>query len=233
VTTQSHETDPQMVSSLDQALTAFHEALELIDPAESPGFYGVVLHDIAEAHKTRGDVREATERYRESVKHKLLAENSIDLCRTLIAFGDFLVDRSELTEARTILDQARDLLAKEAASRPRAVLIHRLGQVYEQLGNEDQEGAYTEAIKAYELALGLVDATTDPGSYATVLRDIGDVHKAEGRLADSVVAYEKAVEHMRRQPDAQQSVARLLVDLGRVLRQMGELQENAIADNED
>jgi len=234
VTTPSHDIAPQGSSSFDQALTAFQEALGLVDGENEPGFYGVVLHDIADAYKAKGEDQEALARYRESVKYKRLADNPADLATTLRALGDALIDCDELTEARITLDQIKELLAKEIDNMERArraVRFHSLGRGYERLGARAQEGAYAEALDAYQIALELVDAAADPGSYATVLRDIGDVHKARGFLTEAIVAYETAVEHMRRRPDAQRSLAAILVDLGRVRRRVGALESQPQADN--
>jgi hypothetical protein len=66
-----------------------------------------------------------------------------------------------------------------------------------------------------------------------VLQDIGDVHTAEGRLSEAVVAYEKAVEHLRRAEDASERLPLALVSLGRVRRRFGTLDQRILADGEE
>ena len=216
MTTAGHEPESRESFWIDQALAAFQEALGLVDASTTPGFYGVVLHDIADTYEKKGDIQQAITKYQESVEYKRMSDGPEDLATTLLAFGDLLIESGNLTKARSILDEAKPILAKEA----HAVRIHRLGTAYESLGQEGQRDAYAEALEAYQAALALVDADADPGSYATVLRDIGDVYQAQGSLAESAAAYEDAVEHIRGRPDMQRTLASILVDLGRVRRKM-------------
>lgn len=214
--TARHETEPDESFWIDQAMAAFQEALKLVDARTAPGFYGVVLHDIAETYEKKGDSQQAIAKYQESVEYKRMGDSPEDLATTLLAFGDLLIDSGDLTKARSILDEAKPILTKEA----RAVRIHRLAGAYESLGQQGQEDAYAEALEAYQAALGLVDGDADPGSYATVLRDIGDVYQAQGRLAESAAMYEDAARHIRGRSDLQRTLASILVDLGRVRRMM-------------
>lgn len=219
MTTPDHNAEEQQASVLDQAMAAFQEALGLLDPENEPGTYGVVLHDIADVYKAMGEDLKAIDTYQEAVQYKQRGNDPGDLATTLAALGDLLIDRGELTQARTVLDEAKRALSQE--STVDAVSLHSLGQAYERLGRMGSQDAYAEALTVYNLALRLLDADTDPGSYATVMRDVGDVHKAQGRLNEAVAAYEQAVEHMRRRPGAQRHVASLLIALGRARRRMG------------
>jgi tetratricopeptide (TPR) repeat protein len=214
--TTAHEPEAGESFWIDQAMAAFQEALGLVDAKTTPGFYGVVLHDIAYTYQKKGDIQQAIAKYQESVEYKRMGDSPEDLATTLLAFADLLIDSGDLTKARSILDEAKPILAKEGS----AVRIHKLGAAYESLGQEGQGDAYAEALEVYQAALGLVDADADLGSYATVLRDIGDVYQAQGRLAESVAIYEDAAEHIRGRPDMQRTLASILVDLGRVRRRM-------------
>jgi tetratricopeptide (TPR) repeat protein len=226
---------PQEPSWFEQALAAFQEALGLIDRDKDPGVYGLVLHDIGEVHSAAGEFREAAASYRDAVKYKRLADDPGDLVATLIALGTCLIRSDELTEARSSLDQAKELLAREGSRierRLRAIRLQELGRAYEELGGRKHQGAHGEALTAYTAALELVDAETDAGFYGTVLQDIGDVHTAEGRLSDAVVAYEKAVEHLRRAEDARQRLPSVLISLGRLRRRLGTLDQESPASGE-
>jgi len=123
--------------------------------------------------------------------------------------------------------------AVDEFARARAVRIHSLGNGYESLGGEGQEDAYAEALEAYQAALGLIDADADPGSYGTVLRDIGDVYQGQGRLAESAAAYEDAVQHVRGHPELQRTLASILIDLGRARRRMAEMRREESRDGEE
>ncbi|MFC7761094.1 tetratricopeptide repeat protein [Catellatospora bangladeshensis] len=212
--------------ALDEALSAFEEALALINGQQEPGFYGVILHDIGDVHKARGDADQAVVNYRQAVQYKQLdgARDPGDLVTTMLSLADSLIDGMKLPQARSALDDARDLLATHAPEMEqdrRAVRVHRLGQTYERLGDAGEQGAYDEALSAYRIALDLVERPTDPVSYATVLRDIGDVYQAQGRLSEAAVAYETAVECMRNQRGAERNLAALLLNLGRIRRHLG------------
>lgn len=218
-----------------QSLACFQEALELTDPEDAPGLYGIILHDIAELHLEIDDLQEAADRFRESISYKEKADNPSDLVITRIAYGDCLIRSGERTEARAVLDRTRDLLSENAGtidSSRRAVRLHSLGQSFEALGARGQEGAYSEALAAYQEALGLLSAETDSGSYATVLENIGDVYQAQGNLQEARASYTKAVECMRHEEGAERRVAALLRVLGRVHHQIGKRATEAQADDQ-
>jgi tetratricopeptide (TPR) repeat protein len=231
----SRRGSPQEPSWFDQALAAFQEALGLIDRDKDPGVYGLVLHDIGDVHAAAGEFREAAASYRDAVKYRRLADDPADLAATLVALGTSLIRSDEPTEARSSLDQAKELLAGNGGRierRLRAIRLQELGRAYEELAGRKQDGAYGEALTAYTAALQLVDAQSDPGFYGTVLQDIGDVHRAEGRLRDAAVAYERAVEHLRGAEDARQRLPSVLISLGRVRRRFGTLGQEAAAGGE-
>src|SRR5215218_11166308 len=226
---------PQEPSWFDQALAAFQEALELVDREKDPGLYGMVLHEIADVETAAGDLQAAAASYRDAAKYKRLVGDPGDLAPTLVALGTCLIHADEPTEARSTLDQAKELLSKEGSKierHLRAIRLQELGRAYEELGSRKQPGAYGEALAAYTAALGLVDADTDPGFYGTVLQDIGDVHRADGRLREAVAAYEKAVECLRGAEDARGRLPSVLVSLGRARRRMGALDQGTLANGE-
>jgi tetratricopeptide (TPR) repeat protein len=227
--TTGHEAEPQESFWADQAMASFEEALGLIDAETSPGLYGVVLHDIADTHEKKGDIKQAIEKYQESVEYKRKGSTPGDFATTLLAFGNLLIDSGDLAKARSILDEAKPLLEKEA----HANRLHKLGVAYESLGEEGQEDAYAEALKVYQATLGLVDADADPGSYATVLRDIADVYQAQGFLAESAAIYEDAAGRLRGRPDMQGTLASILIDLGRVRRRMPGPSQGEPSDSEE
>src|SRR5215218_4805688 len=74
---------PQEPSWFDQALAAFQEALELVDREKDPGLYGMVLHEIADAHTAADDLQAAAASYRDAAKYKRLVGDPSDLAPTL------------------------------------------------------------------------------------------------------------------------------------------------------
>src|SRR4029450_12691486 len=226
----------QAPSWSEQALAAFQEALELVDPDKGPGLYGTILHEIADVQTAAGDLQAPAPSYRDAAKYKRMVGDPGDLAPTLVALGTCLIRADEPTEARSTLDQAKELLSKEGSKierRLRAIRLQELGRAYEELGGRKQPGAYEEALTAYTAALELVDAETAPGFFGTVLQDIGDVHTAEGHLSEAVDAYERAVEHLRRAEDATERLPLALVSLGRGRRRFGTLDQKILADGEE
>jgi tetratricopeptide (TPR) repeat protein len=207
---------------LDRALASFTEALTLVDRDQSPGFYGVILHDIAATHAAKGDREQAAAAYRESVMYKRnrLPDEPGDLATTLEAFCSFLIDTGGLAEARTILDQLNELLS-QIPEGERVYHVVGVGRAYERLANRGQKDAYPEALKNYKDALQLLNPDTDPGSYASVLNDMGDVYSAQGELDNACAAYEQTVDHIRRVPGATDDLAAALLRLGRIQRRIG------------
>ncbi|MDP4510289.1 tetratricopeptide repeat protein [Nonomuraea turcica] len=214
------------VSWLEQALACFQEALDLTDPEQSPGIYGLILHDIASTHEAAGDLKAAVTHYEQSVEYKRRSDNRDDLISTMIAFGDCLMAGRNLAQARTILDQARDELASLTGP-SQAVMLHSLGQSYESLGKLGVRDAYPDALGLYQAALGLVSPDSDPRSYATVLTDIADVQSAQGSLHQAQANYAQAVEYTRHLPEAERTLASRLIALGRIHRRIATTTDTA------
>ena len=88
--------------------------------------------------------------------------------------------------------------------------------------------SYAKALTAYHAALELIDATSDPVSCATVLRDIGDVQSAQGRLDEAQEAYAGAVEYTSHHEGSERSLASMLLSLGRIRRKIGALNKDTL-----
>ncbi|MFI7337280.1 FxSxx-COOH system tetratricopeptide repeat protein [Streptomyces sp. NPDC050085] len=226
---------PDASSWFTQALLCFEEALELTDPVENPGLYGIIQHDIAETHRAAGDLRTAATHYRLSLEHQQAGDDPGNLVTTMIALGDCLIGCGELTQARAAMDETQDFLGQAAhAMEParRAVRLHGLGQSYELLGSRGQETAYDKALSNYQEALGLIPVENDPVSYGTVLQNIGDVHRAQDRLTEAHTSYTEAADHMRRGDSPQRNLVSVLLDLGRVRRRIGSLHPETSPDGD-
>ena len=200
---------PPAASWTEPVLACFTEALELTDGDSEPGLYGVILHDIAYTHQLADDLPTALRYYRHAVEYKERGSSPGDLATTRIAFSDCLVRVGQYPKARVVLDQTMPGLELVPAEE-RAAYLHDAGQSYETLGRQGMQDAYTAALAAYQEARELLDPAADPGGYATVLRDMGDVQVALGRLAEAERSYTDATEQMRKRPDAKRSLASIL-----------------------
>ena len=213
---------------LEQALACFQEALGLIDGDQNPGFYGVILHDIAATHQARGDRQQAIAAYREAVTYKRnrLPDGANDLATTMEALCDFLIDGAELGEARAVLDQLNDVLPQIADSAERARHVHSAGWAYERLANLGLEDGYSTALRVYTEALGFLDGDQNPGFYGVILHDIGDVYRARGDRQQAAAAYREAVTYKRKRlPDRARDLAITMEALSDLLIESDELGE--------
>lgn len=210
---------PLAASWTEPVLACFTEALELTDGESEPGFYGVILHDVADTYRLADDLPTALTYYRQSAEYKERGGTPGDLATTRIALVDCLVEVGQCPEARIVLDQTTaDLELIPDAER--AFYLHEAGLSYEALGKHGMRDAYAAALTAYQKARALLDPAADPGGFARVLRDIGDVQVALGRLDEAEKSYGDAIEMTRNRPGTDRSLASMLVTLGRLRRQL-------------
>ncbi|MEV5979807.1 hypothetical protein [Streptomyces sp. NPDC052114] len=222
--TMPEETSPRRPARFEQALACFHEARDLTDPEESPGVYGVILHDIADTYRDAHDLKEAAEHFRQSVSYKKRAGNPSDLATTMTALANTLVTMRETGEAREVLGElAAEVPDIEDVER-RAAVLHNMALTYEELGDRGVEGAYAEGVAACQAVLRLVDGESDPGWYATVLKDMGDGYDAQDLLPQAHAAYEEAVRYTRRIEGSSTSLITVLIALGRTSKRLGKVE---------
>ncbi len=224
---EGHPDDHTGQSSwLEQALACFQEALDLTDAGQQPGLYGVILHDIASTHQVLGDTAAALTSYEQAVEAKRRRQGEFgDLLITMTAYSDCLIEAGNLTHARTVLEEARQVVSRlEASERWRH--LHRLGRQYEELAGSGMNDAYPEALTLYQAVRDLLHPDTDPLSYATVLKDIADIHTAQGDLRQAETGYAQAIEHLRPIPETERTRASMLITLGRIRLQLAETPTN-------
>lgn len=213
---------------LDLALGCFTEALGLVDSEKDPGYYGIILHDIADAHAAAGNLQEAVASYSDAMTYKLkrVPVHAGDLATTMEALADCLIDCGELAQARATLGKLRDILVQITDPEERAIHLHGVGRAYERLAGEETEDCFPDALAAYQEAAKLVNRDKDPGFYGVIMHDIGDTHLAGGDLAQAVTAYRDAVTHkLKRVPAHPADLATTMLALSDCLIESGELAE--------
>ncbi|WP_306334991.1 tetratricopeptide repeat protein [Streptomyces sp. KL118A] len=220
-TAMPEETSQSRPARLEQALACFYEARGLTDPEESPGVYGIILHDIADTYRDARDLKEAVEYFRQAVSYKQQADNPSDLATTMTALANTLVAMGERTEARDVLERLTGEVPKIGDTERRAAVLHNMALTHEELGRMGVEGAYADAVAACQAVLALVDGDSDPGWYASVLKDMGDVYDAQDMLPQAHAAYEEAVRYTRRIEGTSTSLITVLIALGRTSRRLG------------
>jgi predicted negative regulator of RcsB-dependent stress response len=209
---------------LELALSSFQEALALVDGEKDPGYYGIILHDIADAHVAAGNLQEAVAAYSDAMTYKLkrLPVHPGDLATTMEALADCLIDCSEFDEARTTLGKLHDILPQIAEPEERAIHLHGVGRAYERLAGEGKD-TYAEALESYKEAAQLVDRDTDPGFYGVIMHDIGDTQLASGARPEAVAAYREAMTYkLKRVPAHSGDLATTMLALCDCLLDSGE-----------
>jgi predicted negative regulator of RcsB-dependent stress response len=209
---------------LDLALSAFQEALALVDGNKDPGYYGIILHDIADAQVAAGNLQEAVAAYSEAMTYKLKRQpvHPGDLATTMEALADCLIDCNELTQAQGTLGKLHDILPQIEESEERAIHLHGVGRAYERLAGEGQD-TYSEALGAYKEAAELVDRDKDPGFYGVIMHDIGDTELASGARTEAVAAYREALTYkLKRVPAHTGDLATTMLALSDCLLESGE-----------
>jgi predicted negative regulator of RcsB-dependent stress response len=209
---------------LELALRSFTEALGLVDASKDPGYYGIILHDIADAHVAAGNLQQAVAAYSDAMTYKLKRQpvHAGDLATTMEALADCLIDCGEPAEARATLSKLRDILPQIVDQTERAIHLHGVGRAYERLAGEGQD-TYSEALGAYKEAAQLVDRDVDPGFYGVIMHDIGDTQLACGNSGEAIAAYRDAVAHkLKRVPGHPSDLATTMLALCDCLLESGE-----------
>ena len=209
---------------LDQALVAFERARELTDPEERPDLHGVILHDIADVYEATGRTAEAVEMYRRSAEVKRRGSSPRDLLITLLTLASRLIDGLEFDEARTVTEEAADVLSRpdtEMGPSFRASRAYTLGSLYERLGDTGEPGAHRLALEAYEWSLSLYDRDLEPGACAGTLRARARMQSVLGRAQDAATSLTEAVRYFECDGD-RQAQAVVLIDLGRLYHRLAE-----------
>jgi predicted negative regulator of RcsB-dependent stress response len=209
---------------LELALGAFQEALGLVDGDKDPGYYGIILHDIADAQVAAGNLTEAVAAYGEAMTYKLKRHpvHPGDLATTMEALADCLIDCDELTQARGTLGKLHEILPQIAEAEERAIHLHGVGRAYERLAGEGQD-TYSDALSAYREAAQLVDRDKDPGFYGVIMHDIGDTELASGERTEAIAAYREAMDYkLKRVPAHSGDLATTMLALSDCLLESGE-----------
>ncbi|HWF79323.1 MAG TPA: hypothetical protein VN695_01990 [Streptosporangiaceae bacterium] len=211
---------------LDIALNCFTEALGLVDPEKDPGYYGVILHDIADAHVAAGSMEEAISSYTDAMTYKLkrVPVHPGDLATTIEALADCLITCGELERARATLGKLRDILPQIAEPEERAIHLHGVGRAFERLADEGLDDTSPDALAAYKEAAQLLDRDKDPGFYGVIMHDIGDIQLAGDNLTEAVAAYREAATYKLKQtPPHPGDLTTTMLALSDCLVETGEL----------
>jgi tetratricopeptide (TPR) repeat protein len=144
-----------------EALSAYQEALDLLDPQEWPRFYGVVLHDIANMEAALGRKEEAVAHYREAAEHQRAGGPDPDnLAVTLHSLGRELGElggqgREEAyAEALAAYHGALGLLNPQERPRSYAVLLHDIADIEVALGRKEEAVAHYREAAEHKQAPG-------------------------------------------------------------------------------
>ena len=217
-----------------QALAAYREALELTGAEADPVFYGVVLHDIADVHRARGELDEAARVYQQALEHKRRGsadpDDIAETARALgVAYGGLGRGGQEgaYAQALAAYREALELTGAEADPVFYGVVLHDIADVHRARGELD------EAARVYQQALEHKRrGDGSPRDRATTARALGVAYEGlgrggqEGAYAQALAAYREALELTGAEADPV-FYGVVLHDIADVHRARGELDEAA------
>ena len=217
-----------------QALAAYREALELTGAEADPVFYGVVLHDIADVHRARGELDEAARVYQQALEHKRRGsadpDDIAETARALgVAYGGLGRGGQEgaYAQALAAYREALELTGAEADPVFYGVVLHDIADVHRARGELD------EAARVYQQALEHKRrGSADPDDIAETARALGVAYGGlgrggqEGAYAQALAAYREALELTGAEADPV-FYGVVLHDIADVHRARGELDEAA------
>ena len=160
-----------------QALAAYREALELTGAEADPVFYGVVLHDIADVHRARGELDEAARVYQQALEHKRRGDGSPrDRATTARALGVAYEglgrggQEGAYAQALAAYREALELTGAEADPVFYGVVLHDIADVHRARGELDEAArVYQQALEHKRRGVGLLVTPPRPGRWAWLM----------------------------------------------------------------
>jgi tetratricopeptide (TPR) repeat protein len=152
------------------AARAYDVGVSIIRSSEGYGHHilGVLLHDIADLHRTKGQLQDAIEFYRQAAVEKRAGHNDRDLASTFLSLGRALKAADDSVEAIAAFDERLAILQSlpERDRQREGITFHAIADVLRSNGHPE------EALELYRKALTLkqdADATNSGDQTATLL----------------------------------------------------------------
>ncbi|MFI5585008.1 tetratricopeptide repeat protein [Amycolatopsis sp. NPDC051758] len=214
------------VEYFSESISLFEEALSLIDQDAAPGWYGVVLHDLAEVHVDTGDVKEAIDLYRRSIESKARdhGDRREDIAITRNALAKCLILDRQFGSAVEVADTVEAVLCQadfDVSKERLAVLSFQVGKIYEDVAQFGVDGMSVKAINAYRRAVTILRREENLQSLGVVLARLGVMMREEENLVAAADYFREAIDVTRAHDANDESISGMLVDLGRVSRRLG------------
>jgi tetratricopeptide (TPR) repeat protein len=179
----------------------------------------IVLREAMRLPRAERDCRQALALYQEAE-----GRAHPDVANALVELGQILEGRDQLREARRCHARALAILSRasgDAAADPDLIRLRVRARVFV-AGLDRALGAYAPADRGYRAALGEVTAAFGPrdADVAGILNNLGVLRKYQGRYAEAVRFYERALAILRRTRD-RAALATLYHNLGGIQHARG------------
>lgn len=176
-----------------QAKERLERALAL---ARKPQLRVYCLNNLANACRALGELDRAAQLFAEAeALHQQLAL-PLEHARMLLSWGTLHAARSEWSQAEDVFRRVdRAYLEHFGFSDTHALALTNLGYVLLQSGDLDQAEAHLTA------AVTLWEESEAVDNRANGLGSLGEVYLRQGRFAESVTCFERAIELIRASPD--------------------------------
>lgn len=171
-----------------EAIRVSRQALELLEPTNSPYQRGILLDLIGQSHSQMGDLVVALNYYELSASAFRQAGAIDRVGRVLNTIGASYNEMGQFDTALDVFQQALPLLQQANDSYEQGNVLNNRGYSYFHLGR------YYEALDSYQQALVMRDNVQDFGGRIVTQYNIGNVYTALGQYPLAIDLYRQVLD---------------------------------------
>jgi CHAT domain-containing protein/Flp pilus assembly protein TadD len=175
------------LSSPDQALGLFKQALVLEDTARDCRTKAAILANLASSYEQQGKPHEALDAYAEAVQLEQLIHNKSDEARIVHAEAAAYEDLGDFTDALQLFGQALVLERSTGDLSFEALTLSAIAGISNELGKP------REAIRKYSAALLVLRKTRDVSEQAIALNNLATAYREVGLVDQARIHYHEAI----------------------------------------
>lgn len=192
--------------NIEQAIRLFEEALQEQNRMVMPTEWATTANNLALAYYERingeraQDIEQAIQLYEEVLEVNTYEAMPRDWATTTINLANAYRNRIEGEQAQNIekaielYEQALQELTRTALPLDWAKATTNLALAYSNRIKGERTDNIEQAIHLYEQALEILSLTTVPATHQQIQQYLGDLHFGEGRWAEAIMAYQRAIE---------------------------------------
>lgn len=192
--------------NIEQAIRLFKEALQEQNRMAAPTEWATTAMNLALAYYERisgervQDIEQAIQLYEEVLAIITFETMPRDWAKTTVNLANAYRNRIEGEQAQNIekaielYEQALQKLTRTALPLDWAKATTNLALAYSNRIKGERTDNIEQAIHLYEQALEIFSLTTVPATHQQIQQYLGDLHFGEGRWAEAIMAYQRAIE---------------------------------------